>query len=1243
MESQTVPEETCRRPRRRRRIALLAILAVVVGLVGLLTLGAQLLRDPLAGVLSTTLDRHVSISGDMALGWNGGPTLQASGITVASPDATTEPAISIGVLDVGVRFAPLLRGEIDLTRVVVSDARLRPQDLATRASTKSDEPGEAVPGWATMLARGVSFALNNVTFILIDAKGAELTLLIPNLMAEADPETDITAHGRVVLDGTEFAFSLDGASAEALTEGKPFAFDFKVNGDAGEITVDGSATGAFVAPALNARVEAKGDDLEDLLTLAGVDAGLHEAFELATTVQFANDVLDATDIVVALGDLDATGALTFDLSSKSQVLTGELALSELSKGQSSASNEIDLADLLDTTVPFHLLETIALDLDISLERHRLGPIALHGINLPVRLADGELTLSPISALVDGEPLRAHLLAEIETGVVDFQLEGDTVPLTTVLKDVRPDLSLEGTASNLKLDVQATGYVLRDLMASLEFDLSAQSLLVTNTYKDGSTIELDLQDFTAFAGAGRSVTISASGTLDDEFAALSFTSGSLRDLVAGTDPWPIEAHFGREERGLQFAGVLLDPVNLAGLLVESTVAAGDIQHIAEFLAIDLPLQGTADAYLHIKQTENGASIDWVELEIGPSQASGRLEIALIDDLVRITGDLESENIQIKPQGGKSDLDETILRMGEFDGFEMDIAVDIRRLKGKSTKLSNLVGNLVIADNVLSLTNATGSLFRTPAQISMSLDSSQSPPVMTLDMAMDNVDPANIGNDFGMQGLMTGTIGHMSLSARTEGHTLREMADSADVAFQADEGSLQLGSGATALEFVSLRLDVDPGQAAHGTEHIVLAGIPIRLELEFVSLLELISVPSPWTLYASSDLLDLNFSVSREVTASLEIYAQPVTMHMTSDDLRVALGELDIELPYPLPLTTTGTVQVFPDKVTFDLTEARVANSDVSGSLIVGLVDTPRTVDADFVSNLLSLDDVISKSEEEEIGTEPELDIEAILATRIPPWTVPDAEIDIQLKAEAIRWDGTEMSTVTTHIATRKGFLIIDDMTARVFGGLVSGAILLEPVGDDTYVQASLDIDEIDSDAVYRFAGIADAAEGELELETRIKGQGGDARGLLASLDGTLVLERGEGWIRSNMIDFLNEDLFSALFGSASQTPIKCTRIAVDLNSGQGEIEDSRIVFQDVVLVINGALDLDNLSIDTNIVPESLSGTFLRLLPAIVVDGSLLDPVVEPEDGVVASIGDALFGAGPSYDGDIDKLCVSRVVD
>ena len=1206
------------------------MLAVVV----VIALGVNAFRSPLAGVLTGQLGHEVTIDGLMTLGWSDGPALVLRDVSVAG-DQDTSPGLEAGKIYLGMQGKALFRGDLVVAHAALSDVVLRTYLFGGATAGEAGEEDEGAVD-LSFLNSDTTFDLANLTVFTQPVNDNPIQIQVSSLGMRFVDGEDLRADAVLKVGDGRIEVELEGGSLAELLSGTDWPLKADLSDGATSVQIVGTVHDAIRAPRAEFDLQANSKAVGPTQGLFGLERNFESVLAASAKIQANIQGLVASEIEVSFDELEVSGTLALDLVSDPLRLSGALSINELPKTQTNSDGGVNLANLLDTPVPYDLFSELDLDLVVELDRHELGAVVLDGLSLPLNLSQGTLTASPIVLSIDGEEIEAEFTAEAATGKASLRLSAAVIPLTELFERVRPDLAVTGQVSGVKLDASAQGMIVRDILATLELDLTGTGLELSNVFSDGKQLHVVLDSFGGSIGADKGLEFVADGTVDDEEASILLASGSLADLVGGVDQWPIEAHLGRSDRGIELAGVVFNLDEAVKWRIEALLCARDIQAVAELVAINLPLEGSVEAYVHTSQLDDGLRFDWIDMSVGASQANGSLDVTFESDDVHITGDLTAPTLEIKTGDGDDDIDALFLESGALNGVEANIGITIDRLHADPIRFSEVKTTGVITNDVLTLDPFDSRVFGAPAILTLVVDTSGAAPVIAVTGKATDVDPDDIGNNLGMQGLMTGQIGTMTVSGTTTGTTFREMASSAELAFGAADATLQIGDDQTSLDIHDIQLSAKPGERATGTESVVLAGVPIKLELTFVSLLDLIEKPSPWILDGTASLLGLDLEIEREVTPSMEVYARPVTMKATSDDFREALETFDLDLPTVLPFDADGTVQVFADRVVFALDSALLARSDASGTVVFWLDETPRRVEADFTSKLLVLDDFFS---EEETQDDQEFDLETLLNRPLPAWDLPPVHLNIQLESDDLHWDNVVVQKIGTKIETRDGAVHFEGLSAHAFGGGLTGAFMFAPNGPQTRFKGNFDINDIESNAVVQFAGLADGAAGVIDLEADIDVTGATVSEMLASLDGELKIERGAGWIKSVAVQLLTKNLFagllSSIFDSADQTNVRCVIVDAEFDNGQGAFRRSGIALENVLILLSGSIDLDALSIDARLDPQSLDTSFLRLLVPVTVEGSLLDPKVSPvRGGVLTGVGEALLGAGPTFDVDVD---------
>jgi len=1214
------------------------LIALTVLAAGALYLfGLDALRPMIARELSQALDRPVAIDGSLSLNWSRGPALSAQGITIAG-QAGLPPLVEAGRIDVRLAPAPLLDGRIVIDRLALADVVIRPDSFNATSTTRMHEPIPAAPVDLSIFAEDATFELVNIT---IQSDGPELPFAIVRLQLVA-PTADVTRlEAEIDMRGTPYDLDITGGSLAAMLNGTSWPVEIVIANTGTDITLRGTLSDVTVNPTFKLVVNGAAESLDGLLSPFGIETGIDGPVAFAAALAGNQSQIAMTELDVTAGVLTASGDLNLALAASPTAISGRLAINAVPDG--GAGGDRDMAALLDTPVPYDALGSIDLDLDLTIAEHQVGVLAMTSLRLPLKLAHGHLDISPFAFEIEGETLTGRLQANADRNEITLALHADRVPLGELLENWRPELKLSGQVGRLRLDAGASGATLRDLLATLTLDFEGDGATLSAVWEDGTGSELTLDTFSARAGTDAYLTVRASGSLDENPASLFLTTGQLRELVAGTDGWPLEMHLSNEDVGVDLTGVIMHPDTASGLRVEGLLRATDISRIAALLAINVPMEGKAQGYFHVADTAEGWRLGWIDATVGTSQAQGSLDVAIDDENVTITGALSGSLLTIVGSEGETDIDAAFVEQGDLDGVVLDLDLDFDRIVLAPLYLDNLAVHLLLADGLMRAEGGTATMMGAPATLTGSIDASLAVPAFTVNLAASDIDPRNIGNDLGLQGLLEGHIDSASLDMQSQGVSVRQLAEAATAGMALEGGSLQIGTDAVGLEFHNLELHASPGQPMEGQEQLELGGVAIDLALSFVPLVDLIAKPSPWILKSRASLLGLELEITRSVTPALEVYAQPVTMRLESDDIRTALADIGVTMPQPLPMSAQGTVQVLQDRVAFQLDSTQLAGSDLAGTLDLSFNETPQRITAQFASRKVVIDDFLDPdSAVQENAPEEERDLESLLATALPAWTTPDLVLDLQLDAREMLWSDNTLREVGARIRIQDEMLRIDDLQAQVFDGSVAGAFSLQPVGAETLLSAQLEIDHIDSDKLLRQAGIAEAASGEMALDLAVDTRGATVDQLMAALDGQMQLKRGDGWMKSGAIEVLTKNILSAmlssLFNPAEKTPIRCVIINIDFAKGVGTLSRSAVALENVVIAAQGGLDLGKRTIDIELEPKAIDWSFLRLLTPVYVKGNLFDPKVSPRTGeVLAGLGAALLGAGPTFDGDLEKLC------
>lgn len=208
-----------------RRLKLLSLFLGCILLAAAVTpLAATRLGTWIERRAAAALARPVSIEGGVRWGWSLRPTLVVEGLRLAARPAEPADLARIGRLEFGVRFLPLLSGQLTVDHVRIADAEIV---LAADGGREESATGTGPSQGTSSHGSGVSSDLLPKTLLLQrirlqlprGAGKSPLTLLVFELRGEVGETSDVLRlSARGELDGRPFTLRAEIDSARALIE-----------------------------------------------------------------------------------------------------------------------------------------------------------------------------------------------------------------------------------------------------------------------------------------------------------------------------------------------------------------------------------------------------------------------------------------------------------------------------------------------------------------------------------------------------------------------------------------------------------------------------------------------------------------------------------------------------------------------------------------------------------------------------------------------------------------------------------------------------------------------------------------------------------------------------------------------------------------------------------------------------------------------------------------------------------------
>lgn len=398
----------------RRRIALITALAVMAVVTLLLVFDWNWLRGPLERRIARSTSRDVAI-GSVEGQWQRGPRLVLRDVAVGHADARGVPLFRAETVYFDLTLAPLLRGELRLTEVGLTSARIqlhRDKDgrVNWAAASKRDEPthrdDEREPLWKRIHVG--TLALDDVVLTLRDEKSqvearARVDTLPPREQT-ARWRTRVTVTGRY--EDSPFAGeALTGPFITLRDTGTPFPVRARVDVARTRVEADGEVADLLGYTSIDARLVIAGPTLSSLYPTLPIVLPSTPPYRLQGRLRLHERIYRLDDIIGRIGRSDVRGKGEFDTRGERPMLTATLVSERLALADLGAAVGIpqtDAARAAQTRVfpdeNFNIPRLNAMNAEVSLTARRLivrPEVPLEDLELRVGLAAGVLTLKPL--------------------------------------------------------------------------------------------------------------------------------------------------------------------------------------------------------------------------------------------------------------------------------------------------------------------------------------------------------------------------------------------------------------------------------------------------------------------------------------------------------------------------------------------------------------------------------------------------------------------------------------------------------------------------------------------------------------------------------------------------------------------------------------------------------------------------------------------------------------------------------
>lgn len=406
----------------------------------------------------------------------------------------------------------------------------------------------------------------------------------------------------------------------------------------------------------------------------------------------------------------------------------------------------------------------------------------------------------------------------------------------------------------------------------------------------------------------------------------------------------------------------------------------------------------------------------------------------------------------------------------------------------------------------------------------------------------------------------------------------------------------------LTFENLRIvyrepDVEPLEAVFASltaestaEGVALAaqgswrGAAFALEGTLGSVAALQEAAEPYPVALSVTAGDTTARIEGTVADPLAFTGFDTAIDLTGPSLDQLTQILGLPLP-PTPqyalegrLTSEGSVWRLADFA------GRLGASDLRGTVSVETAGEVPVVQADVASKRLDLADLAGLIGGEEVRG-------AATGEQAAPDPPPGALLpadpfdlsglgavagDVRFAVQEFRGGGRILQDVKGHAVLERGRLRLDPVSLGLAGGTIAGTVTVDGGGETADLAAALRLRDIELKPLVGDLDPQLATWGTVQGRIDLRGRGGSAHAVAASLDGEALLYMGRGGIGNVLIEGIGLDVtevIASLFSTDPDSPIHCMILPLQVQDGVVRGDPMLLeAAQDTVLG-DGTLDLE----------------------------------------------------------------------
>jgi uncharacterized protein involved in outer membrane biogenesis len=328
---------------------------------------------------------------------------------------------------------------------------------------------------------------------------------------------------------------------------------------------------------------------------------------------------------------------------------------------------------------------------------------------------------------------------------------------------------------------------------------------------------------------------------------------------------------------------------------------------------------------------------------------------------------------------------------------------------------------------------------------------------------------------------------------------------------------------------------------------------------------------------------------------------------------------------------GLSDVAPETYKISNLKAAFGDSDLGGSAELSFAQKRPRFTATLSSQNLDLRPVLSQTElisgpKEPVGKSKKKNDKILPGDHLPLDVLKYADARLTFNARAFLLPRLAINDLAFQMVLDEGHLMVERIKATMGGGTLDAQIDLNVQGEEAALQAELQINQLDLDRMLKKLGLEDVAEGEVDIQVDVEGQGNSVASIMAGLNGKSSFIIGQGQIYNRYIQLLGSifsqtlpRLLNPFLEATEYTQTNCIVSGFAIKDGLASSTALMFDSEDMTVLSKGEVNFTTEKLDFSIKPVPKEGARKKKMKRSIslstlakqfrLSGTLANPSIE----------------------------------